>query len=45
MTGSPVRIGDLAPDFVATDLDGRRVRLASFRRRRNVVLLLTNTFG
>ena len=41
----PVRVGAMAPDFVAVDVEGRRVRLASFRRRRNVVLVLTNTFG
>jgi|GEM_PF-3622779 len=45
MAVPPVRIGDPAPDFAATDLQGRRVRLSTFRRRRNVVLLLTNTFG
>ncbi len=44
MSEAPVRIGHPAPDFVATDLEGRRVRLRSFRWRRHVVLLLTNTF-
>lgn len=45
MALSPVRVGELAPDFAATDLRGRPVRLAAFRGRRNVVLVLTNTFG
>lgn len=44
MADPTLRIGAQAPDFTATDLEGRRVRLSSFRRR-NVVLLLTNTFA
>ncbi len=45
MTVPTVRIGEPAPDFSAFDIEGRSIRLSALRRRRNVVLLLTNTFG
>jgi len=37
-TSSKIRVGKVAPDFVATDLDGNVVTLSSFRGKKNVVL-------
>lgn len=33
-----------APDFVATDFDGRRVRLADYRHQRHVILVFNRGF-
>jgi len=41
---SPVDLGE-APDFEAIDLDGRKVRLADYRGRSAVVLVLLRGFG
>jgi alkyl hydroperoxide reductase subunit AhpC len=37
-TSSKIRVGKVAPDFVATDLDSKVVTLSSFRGKKNVVL-------
>ncbi len=34
-----------APDFTATDTEGRQVRLADFRGKKTVVLVLNRGFG
>jgi len=36
--GSVVQVGTEAPDFTLTDLDGKRVSLADFRKRQPVIL-------
>lgn len=37
-TSSKIRVGKVAPDFVATDLDSNVITLSSFRGKKNVVL-------
>ena len=38
MTSYEINVGDLAPDFVAYDENGKGYRLRDFRNKRNVVL-------
>lgn len=38
MTDRMVNVGDIAPDFEATDCRGQRVRLSDFRGKKRVVL-------
>ena len=38
MTSYEIKVGDLAPDFVAYDENGKGYRLRDFRNKRNVVL-------
>ena len=35
----------MAPDFTATDSEGRTVRLSDYRGKRNVVLVLNRGFS
>ncbi len=34
-----VKIGDKAPDFTLEDMNGKRISLSTFRRKKNVVLV------
>ena len=34
-----VKVGNLAPDFILEDLDGKRVTLSQFRGKKKVVLV------
>jgi peroxiredoxin len=35
----------IAPDFTATDSEGRTIRLADFRRKKNIVLVFNRGFA
>jgi peroxiredoxin len=43
MTDS-VGVGQVAPDFVLADVQGRTVRLSDYNGRKNVVLVFTRGF-
>jgi peroxiredoxin len=43
MTGN-VAIGQAAPDFELTDVEGRTVHLSDYRHRKNVALVFTRGF-
>ncbi len=43
MTDS-VAVGQTAPDFELTDVEGRTIRLSDYRGRENVVLVFTRGF-
>jgi peroxiredoxin len=39
------KTASLAPDFTATDSEGRTVRLSDYRGKKNVVLVFNRGFG
>lgn len=39
-----VKVGDLAPDFVLEDMDGKRISLSDFRGKKNVVLVFNRGY-
>jgi peroxiredoxin len=39
-----IGVGQVAPDFELTDVQGRTVRLSDYRGRKNVVLVFTRGF-
>jgi len=42
---SKIALNTLAPDFTLDDFQGRRVRLADFRGKKNVVLIFNRGFA
>jgi peroxiredoxin len=40
-----IKTAKLAPDFQATDSEGRTVRLSDYRDKKNVVLVFNRGFG
>ena len=43
MTGN-VAVGQVAPDFELTDVEGRIVRLSDYKCKKNVLLVFTRGF-
>jgi peroxiredoxin len=39
-----IAVGQAAPDFALTDVQGRTVRLSDYRGRKNAVLVFTRGF-
>jgi peroxiredoxin len=37
-------VGQVAPDFELTDVQGRTVRLSDYKRKKNVILVFTRGF-
>jgi peroxiredoxin len=40
-----IKVANLAPDFTATDSEGKTVRLSDYRGKKNVVLVFNRGFG
>jgi peroxiredoxin len=40
-----IKTASLAPDFTATDSEGKTLRLSDYRSKKNVVLVFNRGFG
>lgn len=41
---SNIKINELAPDFEIVDFNGKKIKLSSFKQKKNVLLVLNRGF-